>query len=472
MTRHSAPTREKSRLTLPSLIRATAIAVVTLLSSVPIGSQPNQVGPSDDEKTYAAMALFGTVLDQIRRNHVDLPDDRELVRAAIGGMLRSLDPHSNYLPPDIYDAMSVITSGAYGGVGLRTHVQDGAIIIVEALENSPASRAGLQAGDEIRAVDGVPTHTETHDEAVNRLRGSIGSRVMVEIVRPATDTSFTVNLVRDLIAIPAVSFFMDGDIATIRISNFSAQAERELHRAIERVHAQRQGAAPKGIILDLRNNPGGLVDQAVYIADTFLPRGAVVLLRGRGVEQGARHDAAPDDMDARLAGVPLVVLINGASASSSEIVAGALQDHRRAIVIGTRSFGKGSVQSVIALGANGAMRLTTARYFTPANRSIQALGIIPDIVIDQVVPPELAGSDIVPGEAALEGHMTMPGQAEAIGGSSAYIPGDRADDTQLQYALRLLNGLEQHPAFVDMQGHGQLSRPSSIPPETPALPDR
>src|SRR5690606_29585924 len=245
----------------------------------------------------------------------------------------------------------------------------------------------------------------------------------------------------------AVRWSMEGDVALLRLSRFSEQAFIGIERAIEDIYEERDGVAPKGIILDLRNNPGGLVDQSVYVADACLERGAVVLTRGRTDGESARYDAAPDPLDARVADVPMVVLINGGSASASEIVAGALQDHKRATLVGTRSFGKGSVQSIISLGPDGAMRLTTARYYTPDNRSIQALGITPDIEIKQVVPEEFQGRDEIIGEAGLEGHITGDAEEESSVGSSVYVPVDKEEDTQLQYAIRLINGEETHEAF-------------------------
>jgi carboxyl-terminal processing protease len=282
---------------------------------------------------------------------------------------------------------------------------------------------------------------------VDKMRGPIGTSVKISVFREGVADPLEFELTRATIALRAVRWSMEGDVALVRLSRFSEQAYVGIEKAIKDIYAERNDVAPKGIILDLRNNPGGLVDQSVYVTDAFLKQGAVVLTRGRVPEESARYDAQPDALDARLADVPLVVLINGGSASASEIVAGALQDHKRATLVGTRSFGKGSVQSIISLGPDGAMRLTTARYYTPNNRSIQALGITPDIEIKQVVPEEFQGRDEIIGEAGLAGHITVEGQEETSVGSSVYVPAEKEEDTQLQYAIRLINGEETDPAF-------------------------
>jgi carboxyl-terminal processing protease len=265
------------------------------------------------------------------------------------------------------------------------------------------------------------------------------------VMREGVDEPLDFELTRDIVAMRAVRYTMEGDVGVLRLSRFSEQAYVGIRQAIEDIYEERDGVAPTGLILDLRNNPGGLVDQAVLVSDVFLKQGAVVLTRGRLPQENSRYDARPDDLDAQIADVPLVVLINGGSASAAEIVAGALQDHKRATLVGTRSFGKGSVQSIFSLGPDGAMRLTTARYYTPNNRSIQASGIIPDITVTQVVPEEFQGRDEIIGEAGLEGHLA--GEEEATVGSSVYVPQDPTEDAQLQYAVRLINGEETDPSY-------------------------
>ena len=403
--------------------------------------------PRDPLEVYSDLNLFGEIFDRIRAEYVDPPDEKELIRAAIQGMLTSLDPHSGYLPPADYDEMREDTSGEFGGLGIEVTMEEGVIKVVSPIDDTPAAKAGIMANDFIVELDGVQVQGLTLDEAVAKMRGPIGSSIKVTVVREGVTDPIQFEMQRATIAMRAVKWSMEGDVAVLRLSRFSEQAFVGIEKAIKDIYAQRKDAPPKGIVLDLRNNPGGLVDQSVFVADAFLKQGAVVLTRGRLPEESARYDAQPDALDALIADVPLVVLINGGSASASEIVAGALQDHKRATLVGTRSFGKGSVQSIISLGPDGAMRLTTARYYTPNNRSIQALGIQPDITVAQVVPEEFQGKDEIIGEAGLAGHITIEGQEETTVGSSVFVPVEKADDTQLQYAIRLIDGGETDPSF-------------------------
>lgn len=426
----------------------------------PSGEEPEPTpaeeaaAPRDPLEIYSDLNLFGEIFDRIRAEYVDPPDEQELIRAAIQGMLTSLDPHSGYLPPADYDDMREDTSGEFGGLGIEVTMEEGIVKVVSPIDDTPAAKAGILANDLIIAIDDVSVQGMVLDDAVAKMRGPLGTTVKITVAREGVDKPLDFELTRATIAMRAVRWTMEGgetegegDVAVLRLARFSEQAFVGIEKAIKDIYAARDGVAPKGIILDLRNNPGGLVDQSVYVADAFLKQGAVVLTRGRIPEESARYDAQPDPLDAQLADVPLVVLINGGSASASEIVAGALQDHKRATLIGTRSFGKGSVQSIISLGPDGAMRLTTARYYTPNNRSIQALGITPDIEIKQVVPEEFQGRDEIIGEAGLAGHITIEGQEETSVGSSVYVPVDKAEDTQLQYAIRLIDGKETNEAF-------------------------
>jgi carboxyl-terminal processing protease len=326
-------------------------------------------------------------------------------------------------------------------------MEEGIIKVVSPIDETPAARAGILSNDYIVELDGTQVLGLTLDQAVEKMRGPIGSTIKLTVVREGTEEPLQFELNRDVIAMRAVRWSLEGDVGVMRLSRFSEQAFVGIQKAIEDMFTERNGVAPTGLVLDLRNNPGGLVDQAVYVTDAFLKQGAVVLTRGRLEQESARYDARPDPLDERIAAIPLVVLINGGSASAAEIVAGALQDHRRATLVGTRSFGKGSVQSIISLGPNGAMRLTTARYFTPNNRSIQAAGIHPDITVTQEVPPELQGRDEIIGEAGLAGQIGGGTEEVATSGSSVYVPADKAQDTQLQYAIRLLTGKEQNEAF-------------------------
>ena len=423
--------------------------------AAPSGEKPEPTAaekaaaPRDPLEIYSDLALFGQIFDRIRAEYVDPPDEKELIRAAIQGMLTSLDPHSGYLPPVDYSDMRESTSGEFSGLGMEVTMEEGVVKVVSPIDETPAFRAGILPNDLIVQIDGEAVQGLTLDEAVSKMRGPIGTSVKITVLREGVNEPFEFELTRETVPLRAVRWSLEGEegkVALLRLSSFSEQAFVGIQSAIEKIYEE-LGEAPAGIILDLRNNGGGLVDQSVFVADAFLKQGAVVLTRGRGPDESDRYDAQADALDAKLADVPMVVLINGGSASASEIVAGALQDHKRATLVGTRSFGKGSVQAIIPLGPDGAMRLTTSRYYTPANRSIQALGISPDIEVRQVVPEEFQGRDEIIGEAALSGHITIEGQEEATVGSSVYVPVDKAEDTQLQYAIALVEGRETDPAY-------------------------
>jgi carboxyl-terminal processing protease len=436
-------------------LRAAALALAILVPTAyfvtaqdnPAATDEDASGPRDEAEIYADLNLFGEVFDRIRSEYVDAPDERQLIHAAIQGMLSSLDPHSGYLEPIDYADMQEDTTGEFGGLGIEVTMEEGIIKVISPIDDTPAAKAGILANDYIVELDGVQVQGLSLDEAVGKMRGPIGSSIKITVLREGVEQPLSFELQRAVIAMRAVRWSMEGDVAILRLSKFSEQAYVGIQTAITDIYAERNGVAPKGIILDLRNNPGGLVDQAVYVSDAFLKQGAVVLTRGRLEQESARYDARPDDLDAKITDVPLIVLINGGSASAAEIVAGALQDHKRATLVGTRSFGKGSVQSIISLGPDGAMRLTTARYYTPNNRSIQAAGITPDITVLQEVPEEFQGRDEIIGEAALPGQIGGGTEEEATVGSSVYVPVEKAEDTQLQYAIRLINGEEQNAAY-------------------------
>ena len=436
-----------------SFFRATALAITFFVGSVlsPAIAQDSETNaapiPREPAEVYSDLNLFGEVFDRIRAEYVDVPDERELIRAAIQGMLTSLDPHSSYLDPISYDDVRQDTSGEFGGLGIEVTMEEGVIKVISPIDDTPASRAGILSNDYIIELDGEQVLGLTLDKAVEKMKGAIGTKIVLTVLREGVDEPLSFELTRDVIALRAVRWILDRDIGILRLSRFSEQAYTGIEKAIKGIYEEREGEAPKGLILDLRNNPGGLVDQSVFVSDAFLNRGSVVLTRGRSEDESARYDAKPDDIDRLIADVPLIVLINGGSASAAEIVAGALQDHKRATLVGTRSFGKGSVQSIISLGRNGAMRLTTARYYTPNNRSIQAVGITPDIEVFQNVPKEFNGRDEIVGEAALPGQIGGGTDEEATTGSSVYVPGDRTQDTQLNYAIDLILGDETDPAF-------------------------
>jgi carboxyl-terminal processing protease len=440
-----------------SPVRASVIALALAAVAVPAAfyapsliaqdrAAADDIARTNDE-IYSDLTLFGEVFDRIRAEYVDAPDERELIHAAIQGMLTSLDPHSGYLEPIDYADVQEDTSGQFGGLGIEVTMEEGIIKVVSPIDETPAAKAGILSNDYIVELDGTQVLGLTLDQAVEKMRGPVGSKIKLTVVREGSEEPLQFELARDVIAMRAVRWSLEGDVGVMRLSRFSEQAFVGIQKAIEDMYTERNGVAPKGLILDLRNNPGGLVDQAVYVTDAFLKQGAVVLTRGRLEQESARYDARPDPLDERIAEIPLVVLINGGSASAAEIVAGALQDHKRATLVGTRSFGKGSVQSIISLGPNGAMRLTTARYYTPNNRSIQAAGIHPDITVTQDVPAELEGRDEIIGEAGLAGQIGGGTEEVATSGSSVYVPADKTQDSQLQYAIRLIMGEELNEAF-------------------------
>jgi carboxyl-terminal processing protease len=393
-------------------------------------------------ETYKELNLFGDVFEKVRSNYVDDVADDALIEGAINGMLTALDPHSNYLNAKNFSDMKVQTRGEFGGLGIEVSMENGLIKVVSPIDDTPAARAGLKPGDLIVQLDGSPVQGMTLPEAVEKMRGPINSEVTLRIRRTGKDP-FDVKLTRATIKIQSVRSHLEGDnVAYIRITSFNEQTDVGLENAMKNLK-QQAGNKLAGIVLDLRNNPGGLLDQAVAVSDAFIDKGEIVSTRGRRADDAQRYNAHAGDITG---GLPVVVLINGGSASASEIVAGALQDHRRATVIGTRSFGKGSVQTIIPLGSgNGALRLTTARYFTPSGRSIQATGISPDIEVLQDVPEELKARTDTSGEASLRGHLKAEGAEQT--GSQSYIPPDPKDDKALHTALDLIRGIEKNSAY-------------------------
>ena len=394
---------------------------------------------SGNSEIYKQLDLFGDVLERVRSDYVEKPDDAMLIDSAINGMLSALDPHSAYLNPKSFRDMQVQTRGEFGGLGIEVTMENGVVKVVSPIDDTPASKAGLLTNDLITHLDGEQIVGLTLEQAVEKMRGPVNTPISLTIVRKGRDDAFDVKIVRDVIRINAVKARAEGDVIYVKVSTFNEQTHANLVKAIEGLKKS-AGKNLKGYIIDLRGNPGGLLDQAIAVSDDMLEKGAIVLTKGRGLEETQRANARPGDITD---GKPIVVLINGGSASASEIVAGALQDHKRATVIGTRSFGKGSVQTIIPLGANGAIRLTTARYYTPSGRSIQAKGIEPDVLVEQELPQELQSKlpNRSPSEASLRGHLkgeTKDGKEG--GGSSSYVPKEAEKDTQLQYALKMLRG--------------------------------
>jgi carboxyl-terminal processing protease len=333
---------------------------------------------SNRADTYRLLTLFGDVFERVRAEYVDPVTDKDLVENAINGMLTGLDPHSSYMNAKQFRDMQVQTKGEFGGLGIEVTQENGFIKVISPIDDTPASKAGVKAGDIITALDGKTVQGLSLQDAVDQMRGLPNSKITLTIKREGVDKPVEVSMLREIIHIQVVKQRMEpGDIGYVRLSQFTEQADAGIRAAVKTLK-QQSGGKMKAVILDLRNNPGGLLDQAVAVSGDFVSQGEIVSTRARHTEDAQRWDAKGNDVTG---GLPLVVLINGGSASSSEIVAGALQDHHRAVLVGTRSFGKGSVQTVIPLPGSGAMRLTTARYYTPSGRSIQGLGIAPDIKV-------------------------------------------------------------------------------------------
>ena len=393
--------------------------------------------------TYRQLNLFGDVYERVKNDYVRETKDAELVEDAINGMLQGLDPHSSYLNPKNFTDMQVTTRGEYGGLGLEVTMEDGLVKVITPMDGTPAARAGIKTGDLIATIDGMSIQGLTLSEAVDKMRGPINSQIKIQVLRKGEKKPLEFVITRAVILVESVRFKAEGDIAVIRITTFTEQTEEGLEKAVQQTKAK-IGNRLKGVILDLRNNPGGLLDQAITVSDSFLDSGEVVSTRGRRASDTQRYNARSGQLFANL---PVVVLINQGSASASEIVAGALQDHRRARIVGTRSFGKGSVQTVIPLsgGIDGALRLTTAKYYTPSGRSIQATGIDPDILVEQTAEDdsEAQANDRL-SEANLPKHLDAQEGAKKphVGPRAKPKPGEKFDDFQLTYALRLIRGQE------------------------------
>ena len=427
---------------------ALLVLAVLAAGSTMVSLARSQSASAANSEIYRQLDLFGEVLERVRSDYVEKPEDAKLIEAAINGMLTALDPHSAYLNPKHFRDMQVQTRGEFGGLGIEVTMENGVVKVVSPIEDTPASRAGLMSGDLITHLDKEQILGLTLQEAVEKMRGPVNSPITLTIVRKGVDDPFDVKVVRDVIHINPVKYDVEGDdIGYIRITTFNEQTTANLQKAIDDLKKQ-IGPKLKGYIVDLRNNPGGLLDQAISVSDTFLDQGAIVLTRGRNLEETQRSNARPGDL---ADGKQIIVLINGGSASASEIVAGALQDHHRATIIGTRSFGKGSVQTIIPLGSNGALRLTTARYYTPSGRSIQAKGIEPEAVVEEELPDDLkqkAEAQSTRGEANLRGHLKSEDEDDKAkadqeeSGSSSYVSPDKAKDTQLNYAVDLLHGIK------------------------------
>jgi carboxyl-terminal processing protease len=427
------------------LLGAVAGAALTLVASQPSRLLIGTSARAAAADTYRQLNLFGDIFERVRSHYVEKPDDGKLVESAINGMLNALDPHSSYMDSKSFRDMQVQTRGEFGGLGIEVTMEDGLIKVVAPIDDTPAAKAGVLAGDYITEIDGEAVQGLTLNQAVEKMRGPVNTKIRLKIMRKGNDTPMDVTLMRDTIRVRSVRMEVEGDdVGYIRITQFNEQTFDGLKKSITDIGNQINNDKLKGYIVDLRNNPGGLLDQAISVSDAFLERGEIVSTRGRDPEETQRFNARPGDLTK---GKPVIVLINGGSASASEIVAGALQDHRRATLLGTRSFGKGSVQTIIPLGSgNGALRLTTARYFTPSGRSIQAKGITPDIEVLQDVPEDVQARSSEPrGESSLRGHLKAEGEEQS--GSQSYVPPEEKNDKALSLALDLLRGVKTNPAF-------------------------
>ena len=403
---------------------------------------------------YEQLDLFGDIFERIRAQYVEEVPTDELVTAAINGMLTSLDPHSSYLSAKDFEDMQVQTRGEFGGLGIEVTQEEGFIKVISPMDGTPAAKAGILAGDFITHVDGESLQAMMLDDAVEKMRGPIGSEILITIVREGTPEPFDVSIIRDTIKLTAVTGRVVGNTVVLRITTFNDQTTSGVRDGLAK-GIEELGGIDKlsGVVIDLRNNAGGLLNEAITVSDAFLEKGEIVSTRGREASTGERYNAEAGDL---INGKPIVLLINGGSASASEIVAGALQDQRRAIVVGTKSFGKGSVQTLIPLRGDGAMRLTTARYYTPSGRSIQALGISPDIVVNQP-PPKPADAEAAEepasavrqrSEADLRGAINNDSMTDeekrlyeeelARAEDSAKL---RDEDYQLAYAVDIIKGL-------------------------------
>ena len=410
-------------------------------------------GPAGaNSETYRQLNLFGDVFERVRAEYVEDVSDEQLIEAAVKGMLAALDPHSSFLPPREFEDMQVQTRGEFGGLGIEVTMENGLVKVISPIDDTPASRAGLQPGDFVSHIDGEPVMGLTLTEAVERMRGPVKSSITVTVLREGEPAPFDVSLIRDVIRIRSVRWRAEGDVGYLRITSFNEQTQPGVEQGLKELRAG-IGDGMKGLVLDLRNNPGGLLDQAVSVSSSFLERGEIVSTRGRRADNASRFNAETGDL---LDGLPMVVLINGGSASASEIVAGALQDHRRAVVLGTRSFGQGSVQSIVPLPGDRAMRLTTARYYTPSGRSIQAKGIEPDIEVERTSIEEVEVEDRRR-ESDLRGRLDgdpdpADGAAPPDGAAddeTASPTGVATIDYQLRRALDLLEGVA---LYGDKQG--------------------
>jgi carboxyl-terminal processing protease len=430
-------------MSYPSRPLRTAFSLL-LVASVFSGVALADISQKEKENTYKQLEIFANVLSILQENYVEEIDTEKAVDGAIQGLLLTLDPHSSYLKPEEFQDLQEETSGAFSGVGIEITIKDGILTVVSPIEGTPAEKAGIKANDLIVEIDGKKTKDMTSDEAIKLLRGTKGSKVTITIQREGWDNLRPFALTRDIIPLHSVkASFLAPGFAYFRITNFQSHTTRDFKQELADLQKKQ---TIRGLILDLRNNPGGLLNQAVSISDIFLKQGTIVSTKGRTEDQNmlfSAHDTTDDT------GIPMVVLVNEGSASASEIVAGAIQDHKRGVIVGTRTFGKGSVQTIIPLPDGAGLRMTTAKYYTPANRSIQALGISPDVEVpdqDSATAKDGSSSSEVLREADLKNHFPgkeQEGQPPAAADTPAPEIKDRLKgDVQLNTALNILKSLD------------------------------
>jgi carboxyl-terminal processing protease len=427
--------RRASLVLVGALMGATAMSVI-----YSAGVPAEAAGAS----TYKELSVFGDVFERVRAQYVTPPAEDKLIENAINGMLSSLDPHSSYMNAKDAADMQTQTKGEFGGLGIEVTMEDELVKVITPIDDTPAAKAGVLAGDYISEIDGQSVRGLKLEDAVEKMRGPVNTPIKLTLIRKGADKPIELTIVRDVVAVQAVKSRVEDDVGYLRVISFTEKTYPDLEKAIEKIKKTVPADKLKGYVLDLRLNPGGLLDQAIQVSDALLQRGEVVSTRGRNPDETRRFNAGPGDLTD---GKPVIVLINGGSAAASEVVAGALQDHKRATVPGTRSFGKGSVQTIIPLGENGALRLTTALYYTPSGRSIQGTGITPDIKVEEPLPDDLKGKMTTEGESSLRGHIKGQSETDEGSGSVAYVPPDPKDDVQLNYALDLLRGKKTDPSF-------------------------
>lgn len=398
--------------------------IILAITCISVALAPTPQAHAEDD-LYRQLDLMAQVFERVRANYVEEVPDAKLIEAAISGMLADLDPHSAYLPPKSFDQMKEQTTGEFGGLGIEVTMDKGVVKVVAPIEDTPADRAGLKSGDLIIQIDGEDIQGLSLGEAVDKMRGKVGEKISLKIFREEEKKAFDVTIVRDRIKIRSVRWRLeDAGIGYVRITTFNEQVEELLPTALKELKEKNNGKDLDGLVIDLRNNPGGLLREAVFVADAFLDQGEIVSTKGRISSQNQVTHAEKGDM---MNGKPIVVLINGGSASASEIVAGALQDHKRGLVLGTKSFGKGSVQTVIELPEGAGMRLTTALYYTPSGRSIQAKGIEPDILVPLMKVEQIDGASGLPSEASLRGHIEVDKNGKKISDDKVVIKPEKTD---------------------------------------------